>query len=102
LCLIGFNYAQPFLLAAAINALPRMKDNNQKSDGYGLIGATGLIYLGIAVSTSITMYQQEPKTGADIHSPVSTPSIPISHDVSRGNGFPHLHQDSGNASGRAR
>jgi ATP-binding cassette subfamily C (CFTR/MRP) protein 1 len=46
------------------------------------------------------MYQQEPNPGADIHSPVSTPSISISHDVSRGNGFPHLCQDSGNASGR--
>ena len=53
LCLIGFNYAQPFLLSAAIDVLPRLEDTGRKSDGYGLIGATGLIYLGIAVSTGI-------------------------------------------------
>ncbi|KAE9378324.1 putative multidrug resistance protein [Stipitochalara longipes BDJ] len=52
LCLIGFNFAQPFLLAAAIDVLPRLKDTEQKSDGYGLIGATGLIYLGIAIFTA--------------------------------------------------
>jgi ATP-binding cassette subfamily C (CFTR/MRP) protein 1 len=51
LCLIGFNYAQPFLLTAAIDALSNIKDPNQKNNGYGLIGATGLIYLGIALST---------------------------------------------------
>jgi ATP-binding cassette subfamily C (CFTR/MRP) protein 1 len=50
LCLIGFNYAQPFLITAAIDTISRPKDASEKNDGYGLIGATGLIYLGIAVS----------------------------------------------------
>ena len=50
LCLIGFNYAQPFLISSAISYISQpIRDKN---DGYGLIAATGLIYLGIAVSKS--------------------------------------------------
>ena len=48
LCLIGFNYAQPFLISRAITFVGQ--NDGTKNDGYGLIGATGLIYLGIAVS----------------------------------------------------
>jgi hypothetical protein len=40
------------LLTAAIETLTQLKDTNQRNDGYGLIGATGLVYLGIAVSQS--------------------------------------------------
>ncbi|KAG4423435.1 hypothetical protein IFR04_003402 [Cadophora malorum] len=49
LCMIGFNFAQPFLITSAIENLKKPKA--RKSDGYGLIGAAFLIYLGIAMST---------------------------------------------------
>jgi ATP-binding cassette subfamily C (CFTR/MRP) protein 1 len=38
------------LLTAAIETLTQLKDTNKINDGYGLIGATGLVYMGIAVS----------------------------------------------------
>ncbi|KAH6666235.1 putative ATP-binding cassette transporter, partial [Halenospora varia] len=48
--LIGFTFAQPFLATALIqyltNGQPRSKD-----DEYGLIGATFLVYTGIAISS---------------------------------------------------
>jgi ATP-binding cassette, subfamily C (CFTR/MRP), member 1 len=49
LCLVGFNYAQPFLISSAIAFVSQPIKDQNKNDGYGLIGATGLIYLGIAV-----------------------------------------------------
>jgi len=49
LCLIGFNYAQPFLINSAIAFVSLPIEEQNKSVGYGLIGAAGLIYLGIAV-----------------------------------------------------
>lgn len=50
LCLIGFNYSQPFLIASAIKHVSQPDGAQEKNDGYGLIAAAGLIYLGIAVS----------------------------------------------------
>jgi ATP-binding cassette subfamily C (CFTR/MRP) protein 1 len=49
LCLIGFNYAQPYLISAAIENISQQSNAKNKNVGYGLIGATALIYLGIAV-----------------------------------------------------
>jgi hypothetical protein len=49
LCLIGFNYAQPFLVSSAIAYVSQPVEAQNKNDGYGLIAAAGLIYLGIAV-----------------------------------------------------
>ncbi|KAK0112722.1 hypothetical protein ONS95_014458 [Cadophora gregata] len=49
LCLIGFNFSQPFLIVAAIENLKNQEAT--KNDGYGLIGAAFLIYMGIAIST---------------------------------------------------
>lgn len=49
LCLIGFNYAQPFFISSAIAYVSQPIEAQNKNDGYGLIGAAGLIYLGIAV-----------------------------------------------------
>jgi ATP-binding cassette subfamily C (CFTR/MRP) protein 1 len=49
LCLIGFNYAQPFLIGTIITYVGKVDRN--ENYGYGLIAATGLVYLGIAVST---------------------------------------------------
>jgi ATP-binding cassette subfamily C (CFTR/MRP) protein 1 len=50
LLLIGLNYAQPFLFSRAINLLAEPIDQMTENYGYGLIAATALIYLGIAVS----------------------------------------------------
>jgi ATP-binding cassette subfamily C (CFTR/MRP) protein 1 len=58
LCLIGFNYAQPFLITAAIATISGPKDASKSNDGYGLIGATSLIYLGIAVSKGMKVSHQ--------------------------------------------
>lgn len=49
LCMIGFNFSQPFLIAAAINYVDSAIILERKGHGYGLMGATFLIYLGIAV-----------------------------------------------------
>ena len=50
LCLIGFNYSQPFLVTRVINFVSQPKTSSSKNTGYGLIGATALIYVGLAVS----------------------------------------------------
>ena len=50
LFLIGFNYAQPFLFARAIKLLAGPVDQRTENFGHGLIAATAIIYLGIAVS----------------------------------------------------
>jgi len=51
LCLIGFTFAQPFLISRALNILVQHPSPDSLDGGYGLIGATVLIYLGLAVST---------------------------------------------------
>ncbi|TVY83108.1 ABC transporter FUM19 [Lachnellula suecica] len=57
LCLVGFNYAQPFLISSAIAYVSQPTGSQDENDGYGLIGAAGIIYLGIAIST--TSYQHQ-------------------------------------------
>ncbi|KAF8857368.1 putative multidrug resistance protein [Acephala macrosclerotiorum] len=57
LCLIGFTYAQPFLITSAINYVSQPASEQNKNDGYGLIGATALVYLGITFCT--THYQHQ-------------------------------------------
>ncbi|PYH49541.1 putative ATP-binding cassette transporter [Aspergillus saccharolyticus JOP 1030-1] len=47
-CLIGFTFAQPFLIASLLDWL----DSGQHTEqGHGLIAATVLVYLGLAIST---------------------------------------------------
>lgn len=48
LCLIGFTFAQPFLISGLLDWLSESHDT--ENEGYGLMGATILIYLGLAVS----------------------------------------------------
>ena len=52
-CLIGFTFAQPFLISRVLHLLAQSDPDSREAanDGYGLIGATALIYLGLAVST---------------------------------------------------
>ncbi|OGM47734.1 ABC transporter [Aspergillus bombycis] len=54
LCLIGFRFAQPFLLNRAVSYVAEVQANPgniHKAIGYGLIGSTVLIYLGLAFCT---------------------------------------------------
>ncbi|KFY37136.1 hypothetical protein V494_04888 [Pseudogymnoascus sp. VKM F-4513 (FW-928)] len=53
LCLIGFNYSQPFLINRVIDFVGETGNTSLANNGYGLIGATALIYIGIAISTAI-------------------------------------------------
>jgi ATP-binding cassette, subfamily C (CFTR/MRP), member 1 len=55
LCLVAFNYAQPFLISSAISYVSQ--PSPKKNDGYGLIAATGLVYLGIAVRLFIVSHE---------------------------------------------
>lgn len=48
LCLTGFTFSQPFLTTALIQYLS--DSTASKNDGYGLVGASFLVYGGIAVS----------------------------------------------------
>jgi ATP-binding cassette subfamily C (CFTR/MRP) protein 1 len=49
ICLIGFRYAQPFLLSRAVN----FSNNPEEPDstGWGLTAAFSLVFLGIAISS---------------------------------------------------
>ena len=49
LCLIAFNFCQPFLITSAINLSDQPNNESTTHNGYGLIGAYALVYIGIAV-----------------------------------------------------
>jgi ATP-binding cassette subfamily C (CFTR/MRP) protein 1 len=53
----GFRFAQPFLFDAIIGYVQKPPGERQRSHGYGIIGATGLIYVGLALFT--TYYQHK-------------------------------------------
>ncbi|KAI0187341.1 putative ATP-binding cassette transporter [Xylaria flabelliformis] len=55
LALSAFTFAQPFLASSLINYLDGDR-NASDNDGYGLIGATFLVYTGIAVCTGWYYY----------------------------------------------
>lgn len=57
IALTAFKFCQPFLIFSLLDYLDQ--DHEPKNHGYGLIGATALIYLGIAVSTSFYWYFHE-------------------------------------------
>jgi len=52
ICLSGFKFAQPFLIHRVINYVSAEDHLETKNSGYGLIGATAIIYIGISVSSS--------------------------------------------------
>ncbi|MCJ1286054.1 hypothetical protein MMC26_005396 [Xylographa opegraphella] len=52
LCLIGFRFSQPLLINRAISMIEAPEYPSNANIGYGLIGATGLIYVGLAISTA--------------------------------------------------
>ncbi|KAJ6134374.1 ABC transporter integral membrane type 1 [Penicillium sp. IBT 18751x] len=54
---IGFTFAQPFLVDATITWVDGPDESYTMSQGYGLIGAFALTYIGIAVSTALAQHQ---------------------------------------------
>ncbi|KAH8666573.1 P-loop containing nucleoside triphosphate hydrolase protein [Xylariales sp. PMI_506] len=56
LCLVAFNYAQPLLIDRAIGLLEQSSTQETTNYANGLIGATALVYLGIAISTAMYQY----------------------------------------------
>lgn len=49
LCLIGFNFCQPFLINRAVTFSQQAVTPQTTNIGYGLIGAYVLVFVGIAV-----------------------------------------------------
>jgi hypothetical protein len=59
LAIIGFTYSQTFLINAAISYLETPAPLRDVNHAYGLIGATGLVYFGIAVNSPLVPPRQE-------------------------------------------
>lgn len=58
LFLIGFTFAQPFLITAAVGLLATNQDDRTADQtGYGLLGATAIIYTGIAISKLLSAHK---------------------------------------------
>ncbi|KAH7411054.1 P-loop containing nucleoside triphosphate hydrolase protein [Cadophora sp. MPI-SDFR-AT-0126] len=55
----AFQFCQPFLLNSLLSFLQQASGEVSRNHGYGLIGATALIYTGIASSRAIYWYLQE-------------------------------------------
>lgn len=55
----AFQFCQPFLLNSLLKYLQTPPEEASRNHGYGLIGATALIYTGIATSGAIYWYLQE-------------------------------------------
>jgi len=55
----AFQFCQPFLIQTLLDHLQHPADESSKNVGYGIIGATILIYVGIAASGAFYWYFQE-------------------------------------------
>ncbi|KXX77725.1 Canalicular multispecific organic anion transporter 1 [Madurella mycetomatis] len=55
----AFHFCQPFLIETLLVYLERPADQSSRNIGYGLIGASILIYVGIATSGAFYWYYQE-------------------------------------------
>lgn len=56
--LIGFTFAQPFLITSAVGLLASNQDDKAADQtGYGLLGAAALIYTGIAISKLLSAHR---------------------------------------------
>lgn len=53
--MIGFTFAQPFLISASINYVESSGVDSSGDHGYGLITAAFLVYFGIAVRAAFSM-----------------------------------------------
>ncbi|KAI2468461.1 ABC transporter type 1, transmembrane domain-containing protein [Annulohypoxylon bovei var. microspora] len=59
IAMTGFQFCQPFLINTLLDYLQKPSDDASRNVGYGLIGATILIYIGIAASGAVYWYFQE-------------------------------------------
>jgi ATP-binding cassette subfamily C (CFTR/MRP) protein 1 len=59
IALLGFNLCQPFLINSVLLYLESLDSEKSVNSGYGLIGATIIIYFGIAISTTFYSYFRE-------------------------------------------
>ncbi|KAJ5350728.1 hypothetical protein N7541_008455 [Penicillium brevicompactum] len=57
LCMTGFTFAQPFLLTRVVSFVSENNDSTSRNYGYGLIVASVLIYLGLAVTTAKSQHK---------------------------------------------
>ncbi|KAJ5893247.1 hypothetical protein N7495_004938 [Penicillium taxi] len=57
--LIGFTLCQPFLIEAILRFLEETDTRLTTNKGYGLIGATILVYTGIPIATALYWYSHE-------------------------------------------
>ncbi|KAF4887641.1 ABC transporter FUM19 [Colletotrichum fructicola] len=57
--LLGLVFCQPFLLEAFLNFLEDPKTSQYANRGYGLIGATFIVYMGIPIANALYWYFQE-------------------------------------------
>ncbi|KAJ5356582.1 ABC transporter integral membrane type 1 [Penicillium concentricum] len=53
LCLVGFKFAQPYLINDLIGYVSKNGSSELSGVKYGIVGATVLVYVGIAVSTAL-------------------------------------------------
>jgi hypothetical protein len=66
LCQVGFTFSQPLFMERLLDYLE--KPDLEKSTGYGFIGASFLIYLGIAISMAFYWYGTTARwTGLRLH-----------------------------------
>ncbi|XXG97918.1 hypothetical protein Hte_004234 [Hypoxylon texense] len=59
IALTAFQFCQPFLINSLLDYLQQSAESSSRNIGYGLIGATILIYAGIATSGALYWYLQE-------------------------------------------
>ncbi|KAI1408189.1 P-loop containing nucleoside triphosphate hydrolase protein [Hypoxylon sp. FL1857] len=59
IAMTAFQFCQPFLINTLLNYLQQPPEDTSQNVGYGLIGATILIYTGIAASQAMYWYLQE-------------------------------------------
>lgn len=57
--LLGLRLCQPFLIDAVLTFLEQPHSELTTNKGYGLIGATVLVYIGIPITTALYWYLQE-------------------------------------------
>lgn len=53
----GFTFAQPFLIDRVLSFTSGPKEGRSTNDGFGLIGAYAIVYIGAAVS--LTLYEHK-------------------------------------------
>ncbi|KAI1780252.1 P-loop containing nucleoside triphosphate hydrolase protein [Hypoxylon cercidicola] len=59
IAMTAFQFCQPFLINSLLDYLQQSPESSPRNAGYGLIGATILIYTGIATSGALYWYLQE-------------------------------------------